>query len=152
MRGQKRVDRGEPKSESTVQAEVRLSAVKYELKLFRNNVGVLVDATGRPVRYGLANESKELNKKIKSGDLIGWRPVFVTEAMVGKVFAQFVSIECKGENSKTAKARAAAQRRWAKLVQDAGGLALILSRAIEADDLQGNINYDDPENDSDGPK
>lgn len=134
----------ELKSEDTVQAEIRLSAVKHEIQLFRNNVGVLVDATGRPVRYGLANESKELNQKIKSGDLIGWRPVFITQEMVGMVIAQFVSIECKGEKSTTKKSRAVAQRRWAKLVQKSGGLALILSRAIEADDLQGNQNHDEP--------
>jgi hypothetical protein len=122
-----------PKSEVTVQAEVRLSAVKYDIQLFRNNVGVLVDETGRPVRYGLANESKELNEKIKSGDLIGWRPVFITEDMVGKVFAQFVSIECKSQR-KGARVEKA-QERWAELVQKSGGLALILSRAIEPDDL-----------------
>lgn len=135
MRSRKRVDRGEPKSESTVQAEVRLSAVKHELQLFRNNVGVLLDETGRPVRYGLANESKELNEKIKSGDLIGWRPVFITPDMVGKVIAQFTSIECKGENSKTKKSRARAQERWAELVRKNGGLALTLNRAIEPKDL-----------------
>lgn len=138
----------ELKSEETVQAEIRLSAVKHEIQLFRNNVGVLVDATGRPVRYGLANESKELNQKIKSGDLIGWRPVFITPDMVGKVIAQFVSVECKGEKSKTAKSREIAQRRWAKLVQQNGGLSLILSRAIETDDLKGDNNYDDPNDNS----
>lgn len=147
MRSRKRVDRVEPKSEETVQAEVRLSAVKHEIQLFRNNVGVLVDATGRPVRYGLANESKEFNKKIKSGDLIGWRPVFITPDMVGKVIAQFVSVECKSQKKHARIEKA--QVRWAKLVQRSGGLALILSRAIEADDLTHNQNHDDVENDSD---
>lgn len=141
------MDRVEPKSEETVQAEVRLSAVKHEIQLFRNNVGVLVDATGRPVRYGLANESKEFNKKIKSGDLIGWRPVFITPDMVGKVIAQFVSVECKSQKKHARIEKA--QVRWAKLVQRSGGLALILSRAIEADDLTHNQNHDDVENDSD---
>jgi hypothetical protein len=125
----------EPKSEAVVQAEIRLSAVKHGLQLFRNNVGVLLDATGRPVRYGLANESKEVNEKIKSGDLIGWRPVFITEDMVGKVIAQFVSVECKGEKSTTAAKRKKAQQEWADLVNKNGGLALVLSKAIEAEDL-----------------
>jgi len=127
------MDQNEPKSEETVQVEVRLSAVKYEIQLFRNNVGVLVDTVGRPVRYGLANESKALNEKIKSGDLIGWRPVFVTPDMVGKVIAQFVSIECKSQKKHARIEKA--QMRWAELVQKSGGLALILSRAIEAGDL-----------------
>jgi hypothetical protein len=140
----------DPKSESRVQAEIRLSAVEHELQLFRNNVGVLVDATGRPVRYGLANESKELNKKIKSGDLIGWRPIFITEDMVGKTIAQFVSIECKSQK-KHARVKSA-QRRWAQLVQRAGGLALILSRRIEAADLDSKPDYSGPDDGGDDAK
>jgi hypothetical protein len=131
------------KSETAVQAEVRLSAVKHEIQLFRNNVGVLLDETGRPVRYGLANESKELNEKIKSGDLIGWRPVFITPDMVGKVIAQFVSIECKSQK-KHARVKKA-QRTWARLVQKAGGLALILSRGLESNDLDNQPDHSAPE-------
>lgn len=130
----------EPKSESTVQAEIRLSAVKHGIQLWRNNVGVLVDATGRPVRYGLANESKEINEKIKSGDLIGWRPLLITPDMVGKVVAQFVSVECKSQ-AKHARINKA-QREWAKLVKRNGGLALILDRAIEDDDLENTQDHD----------
>jgi hypothetical protein len=133
---------GEPKSEATVQAEVRLSAVEHELHLFRNNVGVLLDETGRPVRYGLANESKEINEKIKSGDLIGWRPMFITEEMVGTVIAQFVSVECKSQKKHARIGKA--QRAWARLVQKAGGLALILSRRIESNDLTDSQDHSDP--------
>lgn len=129
------MDRGAPKSEEAVQAEVRLSAVKRGVQLWRNNVGVLVDATGRPVRYGLANDSKALNSKIKSGDLIGWRPVFITPEMVGKVLAQFVSIECKSQKKHARIEKA--QTAWAELVRKNGGLALILDRAIEPGDLDG---------------
>ena len=65
-------------SESAVQANVRLAAANKGMCLFRNNVGVLKDETGRPVRYGLANDSSKINKVVKSGDLIGWQPLRMT--------------------------------------------------------------------------
>src|ERR1700722_18323802 len=89
------LDSGEPNSEKYVQSMVRLEAGRKNIRLWRNNVGVLQDETGRPVRYGLANDSKALNEKIKSGDLIGWRPMLITPVMVGATVAQFVSRECK---------------------------------------------------------
>ena len=82
-------------SETAVQSRVRLEAARKGIKLWRNNVGVLRDESGRPVRYGLANDSPALNKAIKSGDLIGWRPILITSALVGARLAQFVSRECK---------------------------------------------------------
>jgi hypothetical protein len=121
------------KSEAEIQTDIRLIAPKFGLQLFRNNVGVAFDATGRAIRYGLANESKEINKKIKSGDLIGWRPLIVTQDMVGKTIAQFVSIECKSQK-KHAKIKIA-QTTWAELVKKAGGIALILARGLEESDL-----------------
>lgn len=116
-------------SEARVQSLIRLEAGRDPtLKLWRNNVGVLVDKTGRPVRYGLANDTKEINGKIKSGDLIGWRSVTVTPDMVGRTIAVFVSRECKPEGWTPAPptnlalfAHEAAQREWARLVNHAGG-------------------------------
>ena len=109
-------------SETFVQDALRLAAPRHGYQLFRNNVGVLKDITGRPVRYGLANESKAVNEKWKSGDLIGWRAVLITPAMVGRTVAQFVSRECKPEGWKyRGDAREEAQARWAQLVNAAGG-------------------------------
>jgi hypothetical protein len=62
------------KSEAHAQSVERLAASRAGVILFRNNVGVLPDENGRPVRYGLANESKEQNKVLKSSDLIGIKP------------------------------------------------------------------------------
>ena len=64
-------------SEAAVQAAVRLEAARKGVRLFRNNVGALVDSRGVPVRYGLANDSKQLNEVMKSADLIGWRPLLI---------------------------------------------------------------------------
>lgn len=84
--------------------------------LFRNIVGVsCLDANGRPVRYGLANESPDQNKVIKSADLIGIRPVLIEPRHVGHTIGQFVSREVKkGGWVYTGKGREAAQMAWVK--------------------------------------
>jgi hypothetical protein len=108
--------------ESAVQSAVRLEAARSGVQLFRNNVGVLADKTGRPVRYGLANDSTAVNKVIKSADLIGWRTVHIGQEHVGTYIAQFVSRECKhpGWTWKGSE-RELAQAAWAALVASAGG-------------------------------
>lgn len=111
-------------SEQAVQAEVRLEAARKGMRLFRNNVGALKDIRGVPVRYGLANDSKELNEVIKSADLIGWRPIIVTQELLGQRIAQFVSVECKDPNWKyKGDAHEKAQLAWAQLVISGGGEA-----------------------------
>jgi hypothetical protein len=81
--------------EARVQDEARLLASKKGWRLFRNNVGVLKDERGVPVRYGIANDSPAMNKRIKSSDLIGIRPVVITQDMVGSTIGQFVAREVK---------------------------------------------------------
>lgn len=82
-------------SEAAVQAAVRLEAARKGVRLFRNNVGALIDSRGVPVRYGLANESKQVNEVMKSSDLVGWRPLLITPQHVGMVVGQTVLRECK---------------------------------------------------------
>lgn len=81
--------------EARVQDEARLLASKMGWRLFRNNVGVLKDERGVPVRYGICNDSPAMNKRIKSSDLIGIRPVVITQDMVGSTIGQFVAREVK---------------------------------------------------------
>ena len=115
-------------SETGVQSHVLVSSAKAGFQLFRNNVGVLKDQTGRPVRYGLANDSHEINEKWKSGDLVGWRTMVVTPEMVGLPLAVFVSRECKPEGWRyAATERELAQLRWAELVNAAGGDACFVA-------------------------
>lgn len=109
-------------SEAGVQSQVRLEAASRGWIMFRNNVGAMVDASGRMVRYGLANDSKRLNTHIKSADLVGLRPVTITQDMVGKVIGQFVSREIKASHWKySGTPREQAQARWAEIINAAGG-------------------------------
>ena len=109
-------------SETRVQSLVRLRAPYVDMKLWRNNVGVLINDVGVPVRFGLANDSKKLNEQLKSSDLVGWRRVIITPDMIGKVIAQFVALECKKAGWKYAGTdREQAQARWLSLAAADGG-------------------------------
>lgn len=113
---------GTGRSEAWVQSAVRLEASKLGWRLFRNNVGAFQDSTGRWVRYGLANDSAALNKKLKSGDLVGIKPVVVTPEMVGQKLGVFVSREVKQEGWRyTGTEREVAQLAWINLVNSLGG-------------------------------
>ena len=91
--------------------------------LWRNNVGVSFDETGRPVRYGLANLTAAMNARYKSSDLIGITPVTITQEMVGKVLGVFTSIETKRETWKfRGTKRDVAQLRWINLIKEYGGI------------------------------
>lgn len=113
---------GELGSEARVQSEAQLTAAARGDKLWRNNVGALPDKTGRPVRYGLANDSKQLNDVLKSGDLIGWKRLLITQQMVGTHIAQFYSRECKPAGWRyTGEGREVAQLKWIEYVNSQGG-------------------------------
>jgi hypothetical protein len=110
------------KSEAFAQSQVVLEGARKGVRLFRNNVGVLEDRNGRPVRFGLANRTAEENAAIKSGDLIGIRPVTVTPAHVGTTLGVFVSREIKEPGWRYAGTeREVAQLRWAELILACGG-------------------------------
>lgn len=113
-------------SEGYAASVLRLNAGRHrDWTLYRNNVGVLLDARGVPVRYGLANSSKDQNADLKSGDYIGWRRVVITPDMVGKVIAQFVSAETKhtGWKLDLTDDHTRAQAAWANLINRDGGCA-----------------------------
>ena len=115
-------------SESRQQSLVRMDAAEHRVWLTRNNVGVLMDANDRPVRYGLANESKEQNKVFKSSDLIGIRSVVITQQHVGQVIGQFVARECKKEGWKfSGDKHEAAQLAFINFVNARGGDARFAS-------------------------
>lgn len=104
---------------------------------FRNNVGlgwsgrlvnhdrirnVVTLADARPVKFGLAPGS---------GDIIGWQKVTITQDMVGKEAALFLSVEVK-----TGTGRATDQQKhFMRTVNDAGGVAGIVRSEDEAQSL-----------------
>lgn len=115
-------------SEGGVQSRVRLGMSKLGMATWRNNVGGFKADNGQFVRYGLCNDTKQLNEAFKSADLIGIRPVMITQEWVGHVIGQFVSIEVKeGDWAYSGKGREAAQVRWMELVNRYGGYAKIIN-------------------------
>ena len=116
-------------SESNAQALVRLEASRKGKLLFRNNVGAgTIMESNSFLRWGLANESKAVNSKLKSGDLIGISPILITPAHVGRVIGQFTSREIKRPGWKyTGSDREKAQIRWAELILAKGGDAAIVT-------------------------
>lgn len=87
-------------SEARQQDIVLLEAAHKRIRLFRNNSGAYQDKTGRLIRYGLANDSKQRNEIFKSPDLVGWRPRVVTPDMIGLVIGQACMREIKHEGWK----------------------------------------------------
>ena len=111
------------KPEASVQNAIRLEASQKGLRLWRNNTGVAMDENGdRTVRYGLCNDSKKINKIVKSADLIGIRPRFIMPADVGTVLGQFVARECKPTDwTYRSTEREVAQLKFLELVASLGG-------------------------------
>jgi hypothetical protein len=106
-------------AETTLQQQIRLAVgTNPDARIFRNQVGSLPDPrTGRLVTFGLAKGS---------ADLIGWRSITVTPAMVGTRLAIFTSIEVK---TPTGRVRPE-QQAWLEAVQQAGGVAGV-ARSID---------------------
>lgn len=103
---------------------VRVLASEHGWRVFRNNVGACYDQTGRFIRYGLANDSAQLNKALKSSDLIGIRPVVIDPTHLGRTLGQFVALECKRPDWKfSGTAREKAQQRFLTLISSLGGHA-----------------------------
>lgn len=115
-------------SEAAVQSRVRLEAPRRGYTLWRNNCGALLDARGVPVRFGLGNDSPQLNARLKSSDLIGWKATLVTPCMVGSYVAVFASFEVKEAVwTYAGNAHEKAQEAWLKLVAADGGIARFIT-------------------------
>lgn len=116
------------KSEAAVQNEIRLAAARRGITLWRNNSGAYQNDQGQWVRYGLNNDSPQVNRRMKSADLIG----------VHRPSGRFVSIEVKrpGWKHSDASERDRAQLAWAVTVAAMGGVALRATSAEALDNLE----------------
>lgn len=103
------------------------------VRLFRNQVGAAYMGRGIDLKPGqvyratggerLIFEPRHVNFGLVKGsaDGIGWHSVEVTEQMVGRKLAVFVSVE-----QKTPTGRATPeQKNWMEQVRKAGGIAII---------------------------
>jgi hypothetical protein len=101
-------------TEAAVQQQVRLEAPRRNWHLWRNNSGAGKLENGSFLRWGLANDSEQLNKRLKSSDLIG-----IDET------GKFLAIECKppGWRLTPGDARGHAQLAFINLVLAKGGRA-----------------------------
>jgi hypothetical protein len=109
-------------SEAGILSDIRLEASEKGARLWRNNVGATYTQSGNFIRYGLANDSSQLNAVIKSADLIGIRPILITQEHVGMIIGQFISREVKKPGWRYSNTdRERAQSAWAELILSLGG-------------------------------
>lgn len=109
-------------SEGAVQTRIRLEATRKGCRVWRNNVGGTYTEEGSFLRYGLANDSKQMNDLVKSSDLIGLRPLLITQNHVGQIVGQFIAREVKAADwSYSGTKREEAQLNFLNLVASLGG-------------------------------
>lgn len=116
--------------ELAVQNDIQLALDRGLVRLLRNNVGGLKDATGRFVAYGLGSHGNQVVKG--PSDLIGWRTITITPDMVGQRIAVFTAIEVKDRGRATPE-----QQAFIAMVQAAGGLAGIARSVDDARSILG---------------
>lgn len=113
---------GPDRSEAGIQSSRVLRAAKLGGILWRNNSGALRDERGVPVRFGLGNVSPQVNKVMKSSDLIGITPV---TCQCGLRYGVFTAEEIKatGWKYRESDERSRAQFNFIKKVISLGGIA-----------------------------
>jgi hypothetical protein len=79
----------------------------------------------RYVRYGLGNDSRKINDRFKSPDLIGLTPVIIRPEHIGRTFGVFTGIEVK--TGPTNATRLKAQRNFLNHIRMKGGIACFAS-------------------------
>lgn len=113
--------------EADVQQLLRLKAPTLNAVLWRNNNGALQNEAGAYIRFGLGNDSKRVNDKFKSSDLIGMAPD-----------GRFLAVEVKEPGWKyRGTKREEAQQNFGEYVRSRGGL---FGFATSPEDLENILN------------
>lgn len=133
-------------TESETQQRQRFEIAEQGAYSWRNNVGATPAKTRhrcphcslsfeehqQPVRYGLANDSPQMNKRIKSSDLILAIPRKITPQDVGRTIAQFGAVESKrGDWRYTGNEHETAQMAWLTLINSIGGFACFSNGSVK---------------------
>ncbi len=104
-------------------------------RLFRNNVGSAWSGPGFNLKAGQTYKAQGGERVITqprpvefglikgSSDGVGWHSITITQDMVGRRIAVFVSLETKAGRGRATKE----QLNWLQQVQAAGGIALIIN-------------------------
>lgn len=92
-----------------------LRASQLGMRLLRYQVGTFQTLDGRPVKIGQPGVS----------DCIGWRPLVITQEMVGQQIAQFVACEVKAARGRATEQ----QKQFLAVVEQAGGVAVVARSA-----------------------
>ena len=129
---------GDGDDEAWAQQNARMVIARAGGLSWRNNVGATPakveykcgkcgfhgEVPQRIVRYGLCNDSHQLNAMFKSSDLIGVMPRLITPQMVGSTIGQFLAVEVKTPNwNYKGKGREVQQQAYLSLVASKGGIA-----------------------------
>lgn len=121
-------------SEKAIQSAVMLAASQAGFTIWRNNCGMAWAGDATRLKDGsvLIRNPRPLHVGLCKGsaDLIGLKPVVVTEEMLGRTLAQFAAIEVKTPRGKLSEHQA----RFLAFVESKGGLAL-LARSVR--DIEG---------------
>lgn len=112
-------------SERDIMAKILAALPGYGITGWRNNTGMgwtgsplwlpdgsLVLSSPRPLHAGLCRGSS---------DIIGLRPIHITDEWLGKVIAQFVAIEVKGDKGRLSSE----QVHFLEFVHSHGGMAVV---------------------------
>jgi hypothetical protein len=120
----------QPSREDNVKAEIQGALNRGPVRLFRNNVGAWKTPSGGFLSYGLGSSGSRILPG--TSDLIGWRSVVITPAMVGQTIAQFVGVEVKDQDEPSEQ-----QLNFIAQVNAAGGLAGVAHSIEEASQILG---------------
>lgn len=110
-------------NETNISKSIQLEGSKLGLRLFRNNRGAFKDKRGVWVKYGIGGDG--------GSDLIGFKRVKITQAMVGKSIAIFTACEVKKPNSRTDPQRLRDQIKFISSINNAGGIGMMVDNVEE---------------------